>query len=136
MPTLAREAMRRASRGRVNLSRLVVALPVRRERIRGLAGSLHTTYFMTNDEVRAGIIEACDELRDMLLAKNEAYGNSALDPIRCFSKASTVEQLNVRLDDKLSRLMRGSAAGEDVELDLQGYLILKRVARKLAPSAP
>jgi hypothetical protein len=34
----------------------------------------------------------------------------------------------VRIDDKMSRLVRGEAAGEDVELDLIGYLILKRVA--------
>jgi hypothetical protein len=91
---------------------------------------------MNNDQVRSAIVSVCDELREMLLAKNDAYGNSALDPIRCFSKAGAVEQLNVRLDDKLSRLMRGSAAGEDVELDLMGYLVLKRVASKLAPSAP
>jgi hypothetical protein len=91
---------------------------------------------MNNDQVRSAIASVCDELREMLLAKNDAYGNSALDPIRCFSKVSMVEQLNVRLDDKLSRLMRGSAAGEDVELDLMGYLVLKRVASMLAPSAP
>jgi hypothetical protein len=29
------------------------------------------------------------------------------------------------MDDKISRLMRGSAAGEDVEKDLLGYLIIK-----------
>lgn len=91
---------------------------------------------MTNDDVRAGIVAITDELRDLLLAKNDAYGNSALDPIRCFSKASTVEQLNVRLDDKLSRLMRGQAAGEDVEWDLLGYLVLKRVATRLAQGGP
>lgn len=66
---------------------------------------------------------------DMLVAKNAAYGNSALEPVRCFSRASPVEQLNVRIDDKLSRLMRGSAAGEDVVLDLIGYLVLLRLAR-------
>jgi hypothetical protein len=41
-----------------------------------------------------------------------------------------VEQIKVRLDDKLSRLIHGSAAGEDVVLDLLGYLILLRVATK------
>lgn len=46
-------------------------------------------------------------------------------------ETSPVEQIRVRLDDKLSRLARGSAAGEDVELDLLGYLILLRVARKM-----
>ena len=36
----------------------------------------------------------------------------------------------MRIDDKLSRLARGRAAGEDVTLDLIGYLILLRVAEK------
>lgn len=74
------------------------------------------------------------ELEAMLLAKNAAYGNSALEPVRCFSKADTVEQLKVRLDDKLSRLMRGQAAGEDVEADLLGYLVLLRIARRSLPA--
>lgn len=69
------------------------------------------------------------QVRAMLLAKNKAYGDSALNPIRCFSKAPPDEQLRVRLDDKLSRLMRGSADGEDVELDALGYLVLLRIAR-------
>jgi len=76
------------------------------------------------------ISSVCREIEDMLLAKNKAYGDSALDPIRIFSKADPVEQIKVRLDDKISRLMRGSAAGEDVELDLIGYLVLLRIARK------
>lgn len=69
------------------------------------------------------------DIRGMLIAKNRAYGDSALNPIRCFSKASSVEQIQVRLDDKISRLMRGDSAGEDVELDLLGYLVLLRIAR-------
>lgn len=77
------------------------------------------------------IAEECYRLRDLLHQKNTAYGNSALDPVRIFSKADTEEQIRVRLDDKLSRLSRGSAAGEDVELDIMGYLILLRVARRL-----
>lgn len=76
------------------------------------------------------IAEVCDEVREMLLAKNRAYGNSALEPLRVFSKATTEEQILVRLDDKLSRLARGAAAGEDVVLDLIGYLVLLRVARR------
>lgn len=65
----------------------------------------------------------------MLIEKNESYGDSALDPVRVFSRAPVVEQLLVRIDDKLSRLARGDAAGEDVERDLLGYLIILRVAR-------
>lgn len=83
-----------------------------------------------NDSQKA-IEEECDALKRMLLEKNRAYGDAALRPLRVFSRASSVEQILVRLDDKISRLARGSAAGEDVELDLMGYLILLRVARRM-----
>jgi len=76
------------------------------------------------------ISEECDALKAMLLEKNRAYGSSALSPVRIFAKSDTVEQIRVRIDDKLSRLMRGSAAGEDVVKDLLGYLILLRIATK------
>jgi hypothetical protein len=86
--------------------------------------------------VQTYIAEECDAVKAMLMAKNEAYGNSALDPIRCFSKAPIDEQIKVRLDDKLSRLSRGHAAGEDVEQDIIGYLVLLRVHRRLAGPTP
>ncbi len=76
----------------------------------------------------------CNAVGTMLCAKNAAYGNSALDPLRCFSKANAVEQLKVRIDDKISRLARGHAEvmdTEDTELDLIGYLVLLRVARRM-----
>jgi hypothetical protein len=85
----------------------------------------------TLEQVQAEIGNVCLHLSRFLCLKNEAYGNSALDPVRIFSKASTDEQLNVRIDDKLSRLVRGLAGGEDVEEDLLGYLILKKVKRRL-----
>jgi len=76
----------------------------------------------------------CDAIKVMLLEKNSRYGNSALDPLRIFSKSDLDEQINVRIDDKLSRLARGNLAGdtEDVVADLIGYLVLKRVAKRLA----
>ena len=73
------------------------------------------------------IQEVCKEVCDILLKKNESYGNSAVEPLRIFSRASTLEQIHVRIDDKLSRIARGSEYGvDDTELDLIGYLILKR----------
>lgn len=74
----------------------------------------------------------CAALADMLVAKNAAYGNSVLDPVRVFSQAPAIEQIMVRIDDKLSRLKRGTAAGEDVVTDLIGYLIMLRIAQKRA----
>lgn len=82
-------------------------------------------------QVQDDISDTCDKIKSMLLDKNRKYGNSALQPKRIFSKVNTVEQLNVRIDDKVSRIMnRQKDEDEDVELDLIGYLILKRVALK------
>jgi len=88
---------------------------------------------VSDTDVAAAIAKVCDDVREMLLAKNRSYGNSALDPLRIFSKVDAVEQLNVRIDDKLSRIARGGEyAGDDTELDLIGYLVLKRVARTIS----
>ena len=73
----------------------------------------------------------CQNLAEMLKAKNRAYGNSFADPVRIFSRVSPEEGLNIRIDDKLSRIARGQNAGEDAELDLIGYLILRRVLHRL-----
>jgi hypothetical protein len=70
-------------------------------------------------------------LKATLLEKNKAYGNSALDPVRIFSKADAVEQIKVRIDDKLSRIKRGTELqGEDSLTDLRGYLVLLEVAKR------
>lgn len=75
------------------------------------------------------ITQVCNEVCSMLLEKNKSYGNSAINPLRVFSSASTIEQINVRIDDKLSRIARGNEFDEeDTELDLIGYLILKQCA--------
>ena len=77
------------------------------------------------------IAEECDRIKEILLSKNRKYGNSAIEPCRIFSKANPIEQINVRLDDKISRIVSGQAdEDEDVDLDIIGYLMLKRVARK------
>lgn len=71
------------------------------------------------------------EVRAFLLAKNRAYGDSAFNPIRVFARSDAVEQLRVRIDDKISRMVRGHDAGEDTAKDLLGYLILLRIAERL-----
>ena len=77
------------------------------------------------------IADACDELKKMLLAKNRAYGDSALNPLRVFSKADGKEQIKVRIDDKLSRISRGNEyQGDDTLKDLAGYLILLMIANE------
>lgn len=72
-----------------------------------------------------------EDVTAMLVEKNRKYGNSALDPIRVFSKASPIEQLLVRIDDKLSRLRSSQMDdSEDVRMDLLGYLFILEVAQR------
>lgn len=78
------------------------------------------------------IIDVCLETARFLCDKNRKYGNSALDPMRVFSKADPIEQIDVRIDDKLSRLKTSHADdNEDAAKDLLGYLVLRQVAVKM-----
>lgn len=86
-----------------------------------------TSSASTQDLIR----RVCDEVKEMLVAKNIAYGDSALNPVRVFSRCSPEEQLRVRIDDKLSRIMRGHELNEDTIQDLIGYLILLKVHQRL-----
>ena len=98
--------------------------------------SLHSgpvsVHFSGTIDTQQMIAEECDIVKSVLLQKNREYGDSALNPRRIFSTADSVEQLNVRIDDKLSRIMCGGVKtiNEDTDLDLIGYLILRRVAKK------
>lgn len=82
------------------------------------------------EDTAEAISRECDGIKTMLLTKNASYGDSAINPLRCFSKADAIEQLKVRIDDKLSRIQRGKDIGEDTVLDLIGYLVLFRIAAK------
>jgi hypothetical protein len=82
------------------------------------------------------INRACNEIRDMLMNKNISYGDSALSPVRIFSKADATEQILVRIDDKLSRFARGKSYPGDNDIDdLIGYLILLKIAKGRLVSA-
>lgn len=84
---------------------------------------------MKNSQLQIALV--CDEIKELLLSKNAKYGDSALNPVRVFSKASPVEQILVRVDDKLSRIKSGAgliANDEDVLNDLIGYLVLLKIA--------
>jgi len=86
-------------------------------------------------EIQEQIKRECQAIQNLLVQKNEKYGNSALEPKRIFSKATTVEQLLVRIDDKLSRIMTSGLAApdEDTLQDLIGYLVLLKIATKKEP---
>ena len=75
--------------------------------------------------------DVLSDIEGTLISKNQAYGDAALNPIRAFSKASSIEQLKVRIDDKISRIQRGTDfEDEDTVRDLIGYLVLLVIARE------
>lgn len=79
------------------------------------------------------IVRTCREMEAFLIAKNQAYGNSAAEPIGIFAKGiGALEQIDVRIDDKLSRLARGSEyPGDDTVKDLCGYLIVRMAVQRM-----
>ena len=86
---------------------------------------------MAMNETELKISVVCDDIKELLIHKNRKYGNSALKPNRIFSKCSATEQLLVRIDDKLNRIMKGAgllATDEDVVKDLIGYLVLLKIS--------
>jgi hypothetical protein len=80
----------------------------------------------TQDKIR----RVGQEVIDLLIEKNESYGDSALEPANVFANGDAVENLCARIDDKLMRIktqgFRGY--GEDNVKDLIGYLILLKIA--------
>ena len=85
----------------------------------------------TTDEFSLKVEKILSNIRNMLIEKNRKYGNSALEPVRIFSKMPKDEQLKVRIDDKLSRISsRQNDEDEDVVADLIGYLVLLEIAKE------
>ena len=84
-----------------------------------------------SEKTQREIARVCDGIKNLLLEKNRKYGDSALEPVRVMSAATPVEQILVRIDDKLSRISRGAGLlgdDEDVIQDLIGYFVLLKIA--------
>ena len=78
------------------------------------------------------VYQVLSEITEMLVAKNQKYGNSAIEPLGIFSDLSPEEGLKVRIDDKLKRIKNGSLDrdDEDVINDLIGYLVILKILQK------
>lgn len=78
------------------------------------------------------LYQVINEITEMLISKNQKYGNSAIEPLGIFSDLSPEEGLKVRIDDKLKRIKNGSLDrdDEDVINDLIGYLVILKMLQK------
>ena len=67
---------------------------------------------------------------NLLKSKNEAYGNTSLNPPQIFSKLDSTEAICARLDDKLSRIKNKGINDktEDTIDDIIGYLLLLKMS--------
>jgi len=89
----------------------------------------------TNAPSGQKIITEFLEKAGMLNEKKISYVYSALSPIRIFSQEDNQEQIKIRIDDKINRIKNGSGFAGDNDIDdMIGYLILLKIAKKLAIS--
>ena len=80
-------------------------------------------------ETQQKIRNITDAMKDLLLYKNEKYGDAAINPLQIFTKhiknveANTASIL-VRLDDKLSRVRNAETLRTNDISDIVGYCTL------------
>lgn len=83
------------------------------------------------EEAKEAIRNKFDSIRDMVLEKNELYGNAALDPFPVFSNSTSAERLRARIDEKISRYRTNKEGDKESPLvDLVGSLVLLILAEE------
>lgn len=75
---------------------------------------------------REKIVNIIEGMEDLLLYKNEKYGDSALNPNNVFYKGDATNSILIRLDDKIGRIKNNTESKprtNDV-CDVIGYCVL------------
>lgn len=72
------------------------------------------------------IIEITNSMQDLLLYKNEKYGDSALSPNNVFYKGDSTNSILIRLDDKIGRIKNNPDSVPRINdvCDVIGYCVL------------
>lgn len=81
---------------------------------------METPEMNTQDKIRA----VFQSMAELVLEKNRRYGDSALKPVRIFSRAEADEGIKIRLDDKISRVINAGELRKNDLADIMGYLCL------------
>lgn len=101
-------------------------LPMGFENVRIHEGKLETT---TQKQIK----DICDSLSDLLIYKNQKYGNSALQPNNIFYKGNAETSILIRLDDKLGRIINNTDGIRVNDVcDIIGYLVLYLVLKNIS----
>ncbi len=84
--------------------------------------------------VRETIKQVCDDLAELLIAKNISYNNALFNPINLFNKASIRDTIGTYIDSKITRIAAGLEYGDESSMqDLAGYIALLLVLDRLDP---
>lgn len=76
-----------------------------------------------------------DSMKDLLLYKNQKYGDSAINPKKIFYKGDSINSILIRLDDKLGRVMSNPDAKPRINdvADIIGYCTLLMISMGVTP---
>ncbi len=77
-------------------------------------------------ETQGKIEEVCGAIKDLLLYKNQKYGDSAINPKKIFYKGNSTNSILIRLDDKLGRVIANQEEKPRMNdvADIIGYCVL------------
>ena len=89
----------------------------------------------SNTETQEKIIAITEAMRDLLLYKNQKYGDSALQPKQVFYKGDAVNSILIRLDDKIGRIMANTESAPRINdvADIIGYCTLLLIGMGVKP---
>lgn len=81
------------------------------------------------------IREITDAMKDLLLYKNQKYGDSAINPKKVFYKGDSTNSILIRLDDKLGRVMSNTEEKPRINdvCDIIGYCTLLLISMGVTP---
>lgn len=81
---------------------------------------------MKSSNTQDKIKDVLDSMKDLLLYKNQKYGDSAINPKKIFYKGDSTNSILIRLDDKLGRVMANKEEKPRVNdvADIIGYCTL------------
>lgn len=78
------------------------------------------------------IVDVCDNMKSLLLYKNQKYGDSALNPNNIFYKGDSANSIKIRLDDKIGRVRNNDETKVNDVADIVGYCILLLVSMNVS----
>ena len=106
------------------------AVKVKNTKPYGEVGIDDSKLFSENNltESQKKITEVCDSMKDLLLYKNQKYGDSALNPNNIFYKGDATNSIKIRLDDKVGRIKNSEETRINDVADIIGYCTLLLVS--------